>query len=170
VEITDQDVVRARRLVARGALEQNSLAEGRKHHEAADHIQRCAGDVDRAGIVHASVERAAAKVIVGTWTLVSVEAAGMDGSKSQPYGANPVGIIIFDASGHYSNLTSRAGLPKFASNNRTQGTPKENKAIVQGSIADFGKYSVNEADKASSTLSTAPTPTGTAPNRNAQSL
>jgi Lipocalin-like domain len=111
-----------------------------------------------------------AKDIVGPWTLVSVEAAGMDGSKSQPYGANPVGIIIFDASGNYSNLTSRAGLPKFASNNRTQGTPEESKAIVQGSIAHFGKYSVNEADKASSTLSTAPTPTGTAPNRNAQSL
>lgn len=89
-----------------------------------------------------------AKDIVGAWTLVSVEAGGADGSKSQPYGANPVGIIIFDASGHYSNLTSRVGLPKFASNNRTQGTPEENMAIVQGSIAHFGKYSVSEADKA----------------------
>jgi len=89
-----------------------------------------------------------AKDVVGTWTLVSVEAAGADGSKSQPYGANPVGIIIFDASGHYSNLTSRGGLPKFASNNRTQGRPEENRAIVQGSIAHFGKYSVSKADKA----------------------
>jgi hypothetical protein len=27
------------------------------------------------------------------------------------------------------------------------GTPEENKAVVQGSIAHFGGYSINEADK-----------------------
>ena len=41
----------------------------------------------------------------------------------------------------------RADMPKFASNNRLQGTPEENKAIVQGSISHFGTYAVNEADK-----------------------
>ena len=39
------------------------------------------------------------------------------------------------------------GLPKFASNNRTEGTPDENTAVVQGSVAHFGRYTVNEADK-----------------------
>jgi hypothetical protein len=37
---------------------------------------------------------------------------------------------------------TRPDLPKFASNNRMQGTAEENKAIVQGSIAYFGTYSV----------------------------
>jgi hypothetical protein len=37
----------------------------------------------------------------------------------------------------------RADLPKYASNNRAQGTPEENKATVQGFIGYFGTYSVN---------------------------
>jgi hypothetical protein len=32
-------------------------------------------------------------------------------------------------------VLTRPGLPKFAAENRLQGTPDENKAIVQGSIA-----------------------------------
>ena len=31
--------------------------------------------------------------------------------------------------------------------NRAQGTPEQNKAVVQGSIAFYGTYTVNEADK-----------------------
>jgi len=41
----------------------------------------------------------------------------------------------------------RSDLPKFASKSRVQGTPEEYKAVVQGSIANFGTYSVNEANK-----------------------
>ena len=46
-----------------------------------------------------------------------------------------------------SVIITRVDLPKFASNNRTTGTPEENKASVQGSIAYFGTYDVNGADK-----------------------
>jgi hypothetical protein len=41
----------------------------------------------------------------------------------------------------------RASLPKFASNSRTKGTPEENKAVVEGSLAHFGRYTVDEKDK-----------------------
>ena len=41
----------------------------------------------------------------------------------------------------------RSDLPKFASNNRAQGTPEENKAVVQGSSATFGTYTVDETKK-----------------------
>ena len=37
---------------------------------------------------------------------------------------------------------------KFASNNRTDGSPEENKAEVQGSNAFYGTYSVNEKEHA----------------------
>ena len=30
---------------------------------------------------------------------------------------------------------------------RIEGTPEENKAVVQGSISHFGRYTVNDADK-----------------------
>src|SRR5262245_64984315 len=41
--------------------------------------------------------------------------------------------------------TPQSMVPKFASNNRTTGTPEENAAVVKGSIATYGTYSV--ADK-----------------------
>ncbi len=85
--------------------------------------------------------------IVGTWNYASVDIVHSDGSRVPLYGPNPEGIASFDSNGHYVLLTARAGLPKFASNNRAQGTADENKAVVQGSIAHFGTYTVNESDK-----------------------
>ena len=86
------------------------------------------------------------KDFAGTWTLVSsVNEQG--GNKTDQYGPNPKGILTVDANGHYVIAIARAGLPKVASNNRTTGTPEENKAIVQGSVFHFGTLSVNAADK-----------------------
>jgi hypothetical protein len=53
---------------------------------------------------------------------------------------------MFDGDGRFAAQLMGSGLPKFASNNRLEGTPEENKAIVQGSICYFGTYSVSEAD------------------------
>jgi hypothetical protein len=88
----------------------------------------------------------AAKDIVGTWSLVSVT-VDRDGNKTEPFGPNPLGLLVFDRSGHVSLIVSRAGLPKLASNNRMTGTTEENKAIVRGSAAYFGTYIVSEADR-----------------------
>lgn len=85
--------------------------------------------------------------VVGTWAYVSVDTVRPDGSRVPMFGPNPQGLAIFDGNGHYVLMTSRSGLPKFASNNRAEGTPEENKAVVQGSISHFGRYIVNEADK-----------------------
>ena len=84
--------------------------------------------------------------LVGTWTLVSITLE-KDGKKTDFYGPNPQGQLIYDATGHFSVIITRSDLPKFASDNRVAGTPEENKAIVQGSLASFGTYSVNETDK-----------------------
>ena len=63
------------------------------------------------------------------------------------YGPNPQGQQILDANGRYSLIITRSDIPKFASNNREAGTPEENKAAVQGSIAFFGTYTVDESAK-----------------------
>jgi hypothetical protein len=68
-----------------------------------------------------------AQDLVGTWQLVSNTNVRQDGSKVDIFGSNPKGLYVFT-----SNV--RPELPKFASNNRNEGTPDENKAIVQGSI------------------------------------
>jgi hypothetical protein len=81
--------------------------------------------------------------IVGTWKLVSGEAE-QNGKKVEFFGPDPIGIYVFDANGRYSSQIARADLPKFASGNRYQGTPEENKAVVQGFIAYFGTYTVSD--------------------------
>ena len=85
--------------------------------------------------------------LVGTWTYVSVDTVRPDGSRTPMFGPNPQGLAIFDSNGRYILMTARSGQSKFASNNRAEGTPEEYKAVVQGSIAHFGRYTVNEADK-----------------------
>ena len=88
-----------------------------------------------------------AKDIVGTWNYVSADTVAPDGKRSPTFGPNPKGIVIFQADGHYALIVIRSDAPKFASNNRMQGTAEENKAIVAGAISHFGKYTVSEADK-----------------------
>jgi hypothetical protein len=92
-------------------------------------------------------EKTLKEQLVGTWTYVSVDTVRPDGSRTPMFGPNPQGLASFDGNGRYILLTSRSGQPKFASNNRAEGTPEEYKAVVQGTIAHFGRYTVNEADK-----------------------
>ena len=92
-------------------------------------------------------EKTLKEQVVGTWTYVSVDTVNPDGSRVPMYGPNPQGLACFDSNGRYILLTARSGQPKFASNNRMEGTPDEYKAVVQGMIAHFGRYTVNEMDK-----------------------
>src|SRR5271154_2056331 len=85
--------------------------------------------------------------IVGTWVMVSNVTTAPDGSKTDTYGPNPKAIAMFQKDGRMAVMTARADLPKFASGSRSTGTPDENKAVVQGTIAYFGTSSVSEKDK-----------------------
>src|SRR5436309_15495741 len=84
--------------------------------------------------------------LVGTWTFVSSTTKLSDGSPA--WGTNPKGLLIFTENGYFASQIVRSDLPKFASKSRAQGTPEENKAVVQGSIATFGTYTIDETKKA----------------------
>jgi hypothetical protein len=77
-----------------------------------------------------------AKDLVGSWTIVSVDG----------YGPSPKGSLILEANGRYSLQLTRSDPSKYASNNRTQGTPAEYKATVEGSLSYFGTYAVSGTD------------------------
>jgi hypothetical protein len=83
--------------------------------------------------------------LVGIWTAVSDDFTPANGTKQQRFGANPKGILIFDAGGRYADLGGRPDRPKY----KTPGQPttEERSAAAQGFYANFGTWSVSEADK-----------------------
>ena len=82
--------------------------------------------------------------IVGTWSAVS-QYVEQEDQRIEPFGSNPKGIVVYDSNGRFVLFLQRASLPKFASGNRLTGSADENKAVVQGSIAYFGRYTISEA-------------------------
>jgi Lipocalin-like domain len=87
--------------------------------------------------------------LVGSWTLVSNDVTPPTGPKRQDYGANPKGILILEAGGRYAFVAGSPTRAKFkdTSNARTGGTSEEFAAAARAFAANFGTWSVNEADK-----------------------
>jgi hypothetical protein len=89
----------------------------------------------------------------GAWTLVSIDTIAADGTKRQSYGSNPKGVLILDSSGRYANVAGRPERPKFEATGsarsaaRSEGTAEEFAAAAREFIANFGTWSINEADK-----------------------
>jgi hypothetical protein len=85
--------------------------------------------------------------LVGTWDVVSWERTAADGTKVHAFGRNPRGINVFGADGRFVVFYTRADLPKLASDDRTKATPQEAKALMDGVIAYYGTYTVDDATK-----------------------
>jgi hypothetical protein len=92
------------------------------------------------------------KDIEGAWILVS-SINEVDGRKTDQFGPHPNGMLVLGSNGRFMLTIIGAALPKFASNNRANGTPEENKAVVSRSIAMIGSYAV-DADGSTLTLRT----------------
>jgi Lipocalin-like domain len=85
--------------------------------------------------------------LVGTWNLVSVDQTDAQGKKHQLFGPDPKGSQVLDASGQYVQIIWRSDVPKFKANSRLKGTAEENAATIQGTTANFGTWTVDEASK-----------------------
>ena len=85
--------------------------------------------------------------IVGSWDFIIAEIVTQDGKKTFPFGERPKGMLVFTSGGHFSQVHVSGDLPKIASSNRLAGTPEQNTAIVHGSLALFGTYTIDEAKK-----------------------
>jgi hypothetical protein len=73
---------------------------------------------------------------------------------------------MFDRSGYVIQYLSKPDVPKFASNNRLQGTDQEYRTVVQSILSGFGTYTV-EGDTVTITwvASSFPNRTGTTEKR-----
>jgi hypothetical protein len=98
------------------------------------------------GVALQTLAQSAQDQLVGTWMLVSIYIESPDGNRLDPFGANPTGVLIMDGKGVISVQFIGSDLPKFSSNDRMDGTPEENKAVVQRILCYFGRYSVSDAD------------------------
>ena len=87
-----------------------------------------------------------AKDLIGAWLTVSV-AVDQGDKKLEPFGPNAKGTQIYDASGRFATIVMRSDLPKVASNNMQSSTAEESLIIAHGSLAYYGTYTVNDADK-----------------------
>jgi hypothetical protein len=85
--------------------------------------------------------------LVGAWQAVSTVITRADGTKIEPFGDNPKGILIFSADGNFVILNTRSDLPKIAANNRLDVTPEEARTVLRGIYGFFGRYEVGETDK-----------------------
>jgi hypothetical protein len=85
--------------------------------------------------------------LVGTWTLVSSDQVLPDGSKLKQFGANPKGINVFDANGRFFLMVASADNTKIASKDSSSKNSQEEGGLIVESIAYYGTYTVNEAEK-----------------------
>jgi lipocalin-like protein len=81
--------------------------------------------------------------LVGRWTLVSLEIVG-DQDVEYPMGRDVSGVIIYDDESHMAVQIMQANRPIFASGDPGTATLSELSAAVNGYVAYFGTYSVDE--------------------------
>ena len=96
-------------------------------------------------------QKSSKDMLVGAWTLLLVDGVKGDGTHVPEFGPNPDGTLMFSPSGRYALQIERANLPKIKANDREKPTADESKAIAAGTLAHFGTYTVNDADKSFTT-------------------
>lgn len=85
--------------------------------------------------------------LVGTWNVAALERTEPDGTKFYPYGTEPKGIAHYGVDGRFFVLIARGDLPKIAANDRAKATLEEARALVTGTIAYSGTYTVDDVSK-----------------------
>ncbi len=104
--------------------------------------------VPRLSEARATAERSLREQLIGTWEFTATSGQRQDGTKFDLFGPNPNGVIIFQSDGHFALINTKPGRPKYAAGNRMKATDEEYKTTVQGSIAYFGTYTVDDSNSA----------------------
>lgn len=80
--------------------------------------------------------------VAGTWNLIAATVES-DGVISHPYGPEPRGRLVFTPDLYFVEFLHDPRIPRFASDQRGGGTDAENRAVLAGSLALYGRYTVN---------------------------
>jgi hypothetical protein len=82
---------------------------------------------------------------IGNWVVVGADKLLPDGTRVPDYGAQPHGMAIFTADGHYMLEIFRDVRTKFAGKDREKATFEEYKEAQLSASCSFGTYSVDAA-------------------------
>ena len=80
--------------------------------------------------------------VAGTWNLIAATVEN-DGVTSYPYGPEPRGRLVFTPDLYFVEFLHDPHIPRFQSNQRGGGTDAENRAVMAGSLALYGRYTVD---------------------------
>jgi hypothetical protein len=79
----------------------------------------------------------------GTWVMSAAYEIKADGTRTTNFGEHPQGLLMVDKAGWYSLQIFRPGRSKFASGDKTRGTPDEYREAVLGSSTHTGMVSID---------------------------
>src|SRR5258707_13524092 len=81
--------------------------------------------------------------VVGCWNLISGHLDN-HGKRLDILGSHPSGMLIFTEDLHFIVIVHNPDIPKFASGDRSNGTPEEYKNAVTNSLGVYGTYTIDE--------------------------
>ena len=81
-----------------------------------------------------------ADALVGTWRLVSFTVTHADGAVTAPYGADPVGILVYAADGHMGVQIAARERPRWAGERLEGGSAEECVAAAVTFRCYSGRY------------------------------
>lgn len=93
-------------------------------------------------LVAAAPAQAAQNPLVGAWTLETFDAIDADGSRKPRFGKNPVGYLIYTATGRMSAVLSAVRRPDFVSPDGTSKTTAARTEAISEFLAYAGTYRV----------------------------
>lgn len=97
-----------------------------------------------AGIVSNS-QADEAHALIGSWRLVFFEDKPPSGPSAFPYGKEPKGLLVYDATGHMAVQIMKQPRQKVTGSDADRITAKEKEALFDTYVAYFGTYRVDAA-------------------------
>ncbi|KLU22408.1 lipocalin-like domain protein [Caballeronia mineralivorans PML1(12)] len=79
----------------------------------------------------------------GTWVMTAAYEVTANGTRTMNFGEHPEGLLMVDQEGRYSLQIFRPNRPKFASGDKTRGTPGEYREAVLGSSTHTGNVVID---------------------------
>jgi len=82
--------------------------------------------------------------LIGVWRLTSVTATRADGRRTEPYGPEPDGTLIYDTAGNMTTIILDGGLGRFVSGDIAAAERDEAANAYRRTLAYFGTYEMGE--------------------------